>query len=81
MDGFKTTDVWLAAVLLEGRFRVIDVNRQNPRAVTFTFERSGNIEAIVRSYHEGTLRLEPRSLMLSLKDAKHMLYEGAYQKN
>lgn len=69
---FKTSDLPLAAVLAM-KFRIISLDKTNPKRVVFFFEKDEKLEKIVEKYQKGTLKVSPIEFYSYLKFLKGMV--------
>lgn len=75
---FDTSDLGLTSALSCLGYKVVAMDRHDPRRVVFCFERSEGIDEAMRGYWDGSLRLPPQSLFLHQKSLKHRIYDQVY---
>ncbi len=74
-QNYKTSDMWLAAVLMALGEDMVGVERgKGPRAM-FVFLNSASIERQAEAYKSGKLRIEPQKLFVQTKLLKSRLYD------
>ena len=74
MTYFRTHDLPLAATLLHEKHRLLDLDRSRP-SVEFLFEDSDSLKETVDRYLRNDLLCPAQSLLASLRQAKHVLYD------
>lgn len=74
MDHFSTSDITLAATL-HLTHPIVALETLEPKRVGFFFVRNPDIDGIIQRFWAGDLRIEPRSLMESLRTLKARLRE------
>jgi len=74
MDAFRTHDLPLAATLLHEKYRLLDLDRTSP-TVKFIFEDSEDLRGTVDRFFRNDLLCPAQSLLASLRQAKHVLYD------
>ena len=75
MNFYEHSDLGVASALCSLGYSVVSLDRSNPRRVIFRFD--GNkeeLEAVVKNYWDGTLRLPPAALFLHQKALKQRIY-------
>lgn len=73
---FETTDLHLASVLLSLGFSLDSLNKQEPHKAIFIFLRNDNLDSVISDFWDRKLRLEPISILTSLKLIKQRLYSN-----
>lgn len=71
-DFFETSDISLVAALLCFNAVIEEVDRSSARAVFCL--RKGNINELVKEFHNHSLHVEPLTYFNALKEAKSRLY-------
>lgn len=71
---FITYDIGLAASLVTLGYKLIDVDKSNPRKSQFMFNRDEQTEKMVNKYWDDSLTLPARSFVDNLKMLKNRLY-------
>lgn len=74
MDTYKTNDTGLSATLMCLGFKVIELDKQNPKEVQFIFEESNDLQEYVQDYYLRQLKVEPNKLLSNLKLLKTRIY-------
>ncbi|MFT5849312.1 MAG: hypothetical protein ACI9H6_000117 [Patiriisocius sp.] len=72
---YITTDLYEAVVLKYTDHKLECVDKTQRRA-EFCFARRADTDAILKSYRERVLRVEPYAFSLCLRDIKDRLYNG-----
>ena len=73
-EKFNTSDLALAATLVELGYSLEQLDRANPRRVSFVFADSVALSAAVNEYWYDQLSVNPRTYFSSLKNLKARLY-------
>lgn len=71
---FTTYDLGLSSALLCLGFKLLDVDKKNPRKALFIFEREDDIEQYANQYFIDQLEVHARSFFDHLKALKNKLY-------
>ncbi|MFH1444688.1 MAG: hypothetical protein ABIG34_04875 [Candidatus Peregrinibacteria bacterium] len=71
---YGVSDIGLAAAILLEKGRLVSVDRSRPR-VEFLFEDTPALRDVVRRYWSNELICPAQSLLLSFKQAKHILHD------
>lgn len=72
MDGYQTSDFWLAAFLKASGMKIITIRRNCGRS-TFVFEHHENREQLIRDfYNDGLVRVN--ALKNAAQDLKSMIH-------
>lgn len=71
---FLTTDLHLASVLLSIGYPLRGIDRSKPKKAIFVFTRNDRLEEIIKAFWARGLKLEPLSVLTSLKLMKNRLY-------
>lgn len=75
MNPHETTDLGLASTLVCLGFPIVELSRDNPRRVVFSFDGGqGGFEEAVQGYWDGSLRLPPLALFTHQKQLKQRIY-------
>jgi hypothetical protein len=73
-ENFNTSDLALAAALVESGHKIERLERSNPRRISFIFENSIALSAVVNEYWYDQLSVNPRSYFDTLKHLKARIY-------
>ena len=71
---FQSTDISLCACLLVFDFKVIDMDKSNPRRIVFFFKKTKEIENFSKKYYQHELQVEPMRFFQCLKELKARIY-------
>lgn len=71
---FTTYDLGVSAALLCTNFKILSVDKENPRKALFIFQKADGIEDSVDRYFSDRLEVKARSYFDHLKALKNMLY-------
>lgn len=74
MKYFETTDLSLATVLVTLGFSLSFLDKQNPKKISFLFDRSERLDTIIQAYWAKQLQLEPQLLFANQKMLKNRIY-------
>lgn len=80
-ETFEISDFYTAAFLLSRDFKIITLNRNNPRRVFFAFSDQEGREKLIEDFFNYKTRVEPRKFIASIKELKNLLYSDALEKN
>lgn len=71
---FTTFDLGVSAALLCLGFKLLRMDRNDPRKVLFVFRRESKIEESANEYFSDQLRVKARSFFDSIKALKNKIY-------
>ncbi len=71
---YKSSDMGEASSLHAGGFRVVNVDKSNPKRVFFVFEKTNELETSINRYWSGDLKLPANTLISSIKYLKVLIY-------
>lgn len=71
---YTTYDIGVSTAFLCAGFKLISVNKENPRKALFVFEKQAGIESVADDYFANRLEVKARSYFDHLKAIKNMLY-------
>ncbi len=71
---FETNDFALAVTLLCSGCHINNLNRGNQAKVGFVFERSGELEKLVRAFWDNQLKISPKDFFNTQKELKARIY-------
>ncbi len=71
---FQTYDLGISAALITLGYRLLDLDKSNPRKVQFHFIFEESIEEVVNSYWSDNLEVNPRTYFDNIKMLKNRLY-------
>jgi hypothetical protein len=76
MNTYNTSDYQLAVTLASLGYRLISVEKSDPRRAVFQFEPSSNIQADSEAFFQDRLSLNPRTILTNAKLIKGRLHAG-----
>jgi hypothetical protein len=71
---FTTYDLGVSTAFLCAGFKLISVDKENPRKALFIFKKEDGIESVADDYFSNRLDVKARSYFDHLKAIKNMLY-------
>lgn len=71
---YEVTDLGLSGALLLDNFRLIDLNKTNPRKVIFLFEYRDNIKQAVNDYFSNNFQVDALEYFGTLRTLKNRIY-------
>ena len=76
-QNFQTTDFYTAVFLLSSGFKLIGIDKSNPRRFGFVFTDQANRAKLLEDFFNGIARIEPRQFVSSIKELKTLMYNDA----
>ena len=76
-QNFQTSDFYTAVFLLANGFKLLDIDKSNPRRFCFVFIDQENRAELIEDFFNGSARVEPRRFILSIKELKTLMYNDA----
>ncbi|MFH1890975.1 MAG: DUF5659 domain-containing protein [Candidatus Kuenenbacteria bacterium] len=76
-QNFQTTDFYTAVFLLANGFKLIEIDKTNPRRFCFVFQDQENRGKLLEDYFNGNARIDPRQFVSSIKELKTLMYNDA----
>lgn len=70
---YTTSDLPLASTITLF-YKVMDIDRSNPKKVIFRFEKDKNFDILIERYWRGDLAVNPQELFSRLKILKNRIY-------
>jgi len=74
---FQTTDFYTAVFLLTSGFKLIEIDKTNPRRFSFVFQDQESRAKLLEDFFNGSARVEPRQFISSIKELKTLMYNDA----
>lgn len=71
---FSTFDLQLASVLITLGYKLLKLDKTNPKKVRFMFERERGIEQVISDYWEDKIKLPAQTLFNNQKMLKNRIY-------
>lgn len=75
---FKTFDLGLASALITDSFRLLRLEKNNPKKILFCFYSEQNIEQAVENYFSGDFQVDAQTYWNNIKSLKNRLYSSDY---
>ena len=76
-QNFQTSDFYTAVFLLANEFKLIKIDKTDPRRFCFVFQDQENRVKLLEDYFNGNARIEPRQFVSSIKELKTLMYNDA----
>jgi len=76
-QNFQTSDFYTAVFLLAKGFRLVEIDKTNPRRFCFVFEDQDNRTKLLEEFFNGSAKVEPRQFVSSIKELKTLMYNDA----
>lgn len=73
---FSTDSFVLASFLLCESFKLLDINRDNPKRMVFIFEESGNRVSAIELFFSYKAHVEPNRFYSAQRNLKQMIYQN-----
>ena len=73
-QNFQTTDFYTAVFLLASDFKLLEIDKTNPRRFCFVFQDQENRAKLLEDFFNGKARIEPRQFISSIKELKTLMY-------
>lgn len=72
---FSTSDFCLATTLLAINFRLVQLDKSNPRRVSFLFEHKDAIERLIPDFRNKSLQVIPQAFYYAQRELKTLMYQ------
>jgi len=73
---FSSFDLGVSATLISVGFKLVSLDKTNPRKVLFIFEKKVGIDEKVNDYFSGKLKVSARTLLDNIKMLKNRIYSS-----
>lgn len=73
-DIFELTDLEITTLLLTLGFKLLEIDKTNPKKAVFIFENNPKIPEAIDAYFNDSLSVNPRLLFMQSKSLKNRLY-------
>lgn len=73
---FETRDFYLSAFLLSQGFKLLDINRSDPRKVLFIFQDKESRQSLIEDFLFGRIKANPKDFVVAIKELKQLLYSN-----
>ena len=74
---FSTYDLGLATVLITLGYKLLKLDKSNPKKIRFVFKRERNIEQVIEDYFDDKIKLPVLTLFNNQKNLKNRIYSDA----
>ena len=74
---FATSDFYTAVFLLSEEYRLVSIDKTDPRRVRFVFADSEGRAKLLEGFFNGRARVEPRKFTAAIKELKSLMYSDA----
>lgn len=73
---YRSYDLGICASLVSAGFKLISIDKSNPKKCEFFLERSPGIDSAIKSYWADELQVNARTLIDNVKAIKNRLYSS-----
>lgn len=73
---FILSDFYLAAFLRANGFRLLNIDKNDPRRAVFVFEDKEGRQSLVEDFLFGRAQVEPKSFVSAIKELKQLLHSN-----
>jgi len=74
---FITSDFYTAVFLLAKEYKLIGINKSDPRRFRFVFEDQEDRTKLLEGFFNGKTKVEPRKFANAIKELKSHMYSDA----
>lgn len=74
---FTTSDFYTAVFLLSEEYRLISIDKADPRRFRFVFVDNEDRAKLLEGFFNGQARVEPRKFTAAIKELKSLMYSDA----
>lgn len=74
---FTTSDFYTAVFLLAREYKLIGINKGDPRRFRFIFEDNKDRANLLEDFFNGESKVEPRKFITAIKELKSLMYSDA----
>jgi len=71
---FESSDFYISAFLLAKEVKLLDVNRENPRRLSFVFEDFEDRQKLIEDFLLGRGSVEPKRYASAIKELKDLIH-------
>jgi len=75
-DFTEITDLSLASTLYYFGCKIESVNKNNPSRCIFIFQKSRDLDTLIKDFWSNSLQVEPQAYFSSLREVKTRLYQS-----
>ena len=74
---FATSDFYTAVFLLSEEYRLVSIDKTDPRRFRFVFVDNEDRAKLLEGFFNGQARVEPRKFAAAIKELKSLMYSDA----
>jgi len=74
---FTTSDFYTAVFLLAKEYKLIEINKADPRRFRFVFNDQEGRAELLEDFFNGETAVEPRRFIAAVKEMKSLMYSDA----
>ena len=74
---FRNSDIALSGALIVAGYKLLDLDKSNPKKVQFILASENAIDKAVHDYYSGNLKVDAQAHWNSIKTLKNMLFIGS----
>ena len=74
---FTTSDFYTAVFLLSEEYRLVSIDKTDPRRFRFVFVDNEDRAKLLEGFFNGQARVEPRKFAAAIKELKSLMYSDA----
>lgn len=74
---FTTSDFYTAVFLLARKYKLVSIDKADPRRFRFVFEDQEGRAELLEDFFNGKEKVEPRKFIGAIKELKSLMYSGA----
>lgn len=74
---FTTSDFYTAVFLLAREYKLVGINKTDPRRFRFVFEDQKDRAKLLEDFFNGATTVEPRGFITAIKELKSLMYSDA----
>ena len=74
---FTTSDFYTAVFLLSEEYRLVSIDKTDPRRFRFVFVDKEDRAKLLEGFFNGQARVEPRKFTAAIKELKSLMYSDA----
>lgn len=74
---FTTSDFYTAVYLLTEKYKLVEIDKADPRRFRFVFADSKNRAKLLEGFFNGQSKVEPRKFVAAIKELKSLMYSDA----
>lgn len=74
---FTTSDFYTAVFLISEEYKLIGIDKTDPRRFRFVFEDGKDRAKLLEGFFSGVSKVEPRKFIAAIKELKSLMYSDA----